>query len=367
MLTAIQERSEGFLRHGPADALLVLLALGQGALVLAVPTLPVLALGLWWNSNTIAHYFLHVPFFRDRRLNTLFALYQTVLLGVPQSLWRDRHLAHHAGVEPRLRWSRRLVVEVALVLGLWAVLLARAPGFFLTVYVPGYLLGLLLCGLHGHYEHVGGGTTSHYGRLYNWLFFNDGYHGEHHASPGSHWTTLPRRATAGGAVSRWPACLRWLDLFRVEALERLVLRSPWLQRFVVRRHERALRALLPRLPAVRRAAVVGGGLFPRTVLVLQRLLPGAQLVVIDARAEHLDIARPFLSGPVELLQDWYDPARHRGFDLVVIPLAYIGDRAALYREPPAPAVLVHDWLWRRRGTGRVVSWLLLKRLNLVRP
>ena len=29
------------------------------------------------------------------------------------------------------------------------------------------------------------------------------------------------------------------------------------------------------------------------------------------------------------------------------------------------AVLVHDWIWARRGRGVVVSWLLLKRLNLV--
>jgi hypothetical protein len=26
---------------------------------------------------------------------------------------------------------------------------------------------------------------------------------------------------------------------------------------------------------------------------------------------------------------------------------------------------VHDWLWRKRGVSRVVSFLLLKRVNLV--
>jgi hypothetical protein len=57
---------------------------------------------------------------------------------------------------------------------------------------------------------------------------------------------------------------------------------------------------------------------------------------------------------------------HAGFDLVVVPLAYVGDRARLYRDPPAPFLLVHDWLWRPGGTrGTVVSVLLLKRLNLV--
>ena len=40
-------------------------------------------------------------------------------------------------------------------------------------------------------------------------------------------------------------------------------------------------------------------------------------------------------------------------DLVVIPLAFVGDReSVLYRAPPAPRVLVHDWIWRRRADRR---------------
>jgi hypothetical protein len=133
------------------------------------------------------------------------------------------------------------------------------------------------------------------------------------------------------------------------------------------RHARAFAALLPRLPEVRRVGIVGGGLWPRTPLVLRRLLPGARLVVIDRSAENLAVARPFLPDDVEVINDFYDPRRMTEFDLVVIPLALLGDREALYRDPPARAVLVHDWLWRRRGEGAVVSWLLLKRLNLVTP
>ena len=62
-----------------------------------------------------------------------------------------------------------------LVLAVWTAAASLAPGIFLTVYLPGWALGLGLCFLQGHYEHAGG-TTSHYGRLYNLLFFNDGYH-----------------------------------------------------------------------------------------------------------------------------------------------------------------------------------------------
>jgi hypothetical protein len=353
-------------RPGSPAAVLIMLALGHGVLVLAMPTLPVVALGVWWSSNTIAHYFLHNPFFRSQRLNRLFALYLSVLLGIPQSAWRHRHLAHHAGKPPRVRLSAQLAVEVSLIAGLWGVLLALAPWFFLTVYLPGYLLGLALCTIHGHYEHAGNRTVSHYGRVYNWLFFNDGYHIEHHASPKAHWKALPALVGDAGPASRWPAILRWLDLFNLEGLERLVLRFSWLQRFVLDRHERALRALRVHQLPVRRVAIVGGGLFPRSALLLQRLLPNAQISVIDANANHLAIARPFLQGPVELINDRYEPQRYPDFDLVMIPLAFVGDRMELYRKPPAPVMLVHDWLWRPRGASHIVSWLLLKRLNLVR-
>jgi hypothetical protein len=356
---------QGALRHSRWDALLVALALAQGALVVCAPSAPLLALGLWWNSNTIAHNFIHKPFFRSRPLNTLFALYQSVLLGVPQSVWRGRHLAHHAGVRWRFRLGGQAALEVALVLGLWAALLAWRPWFFLTVYAPAWVAGLCLCALHGHYEHARG-TVSHYGILYNVLFFNDGYHAEHHARPGLHWTRLPA-ARVEAPASRWPAVLRWLDALSLEGLERLVLRSPRLQRFVLARHERAFRRLLPHLAESRRVAIVGGGLFPRTLLVLRRLLPGATFVVIDRSADNIAAALPFASAGVEFVHDCYRPELLAGCDLTVFPLAFVGDRAALYRSPPAPRVVIHDWLWRRRGTGAVVSPLLLKRLNLVRP
>src|SRR5688572_13098454 len=95
----------GILRHSPWDALLVALAFAHAALLLAAPGLVVVAVGLWWGSNTVAHNFIHRPFFRSRDLNVLFALFLTVILGVPQSIWRDRHLAHHADVAWRLRLS----------------------------------------------------------------------------------------------------------------------------------------------------------------------------------------------------------------------------------------------------------------------
>ena len=392
------------------DAVMVLLTAAQAAALLVAPSGPLIALGLWWNANTVAHNFIHRPFFGTRPANRAFAASLSVLLGFPLALWRDRHLAHHAGLRPRLRASNDLMLQAALVLLLWTTMAARAPGFFLVVYVPGYLTGLALCALHGYYEHARG-TTSYYGTLYNVLFFNDGYHVEHHAHPGVHWTRLqdcrgracsaPARSeirlyVQGSAVSAWPAPIRWMEVFGLESLERLVLRSPALQRFVLSAHRQAFRQLVGRL-SVDRIAIVGGGLFPRTALVLRELLPDARITIIDASETNLDRARAILEtapelppsprlrrvspklapspgsgggklGPTwshEYVQARYPQTELDAFDLVVFPLSLDGCRDAVYAQPPARAVIVHDWLWRPRGESRVVSLLLLKRINLV--
>jgi Fatty acid desaturase len=364
MTTATLAREgQGILRHSRWDALLIALALGHGLLLVAVPAGPIIALGLWWNSNTVAHHFIHTPFFRSRALNRVFALYLTVLLGVPQTLWRERHLAHHAGVSSRARLTRPLIAEIVLVLALWTSLLVLAPTFFATVYAPAYGTGLLLCTVHGYYEHARG-ATSHYGTVYNLLFFSDGYHIEHHLRPGLHWRNLPEIHTANGRASRWPAVLRWLEWLSLEGLERLVLRSAILQRFVLNKHERAFRALLPQISRARNVGIVGGGLYPRTALILKRLLPEARLTVIDASSENLAVANELVRG-VHFIHAWYDPSRHNDFDLVVIPLSFVGARQTIYRRPPAPAVILHDWIWRVRRPGAVVSLVLLKRLNVV--
>jgi hypothetical protein len=333
-----------------------------------VPSVWLIALGLWWNANVVSHNFIHSPFFRSRGSNAAFSVYLSLLLGFPQEMWRDRHLAHHQGKPWRARWSGRLLVEGCLILILWGLLLALSAKSFFTVYLPGYVLGLFLCQLQGHYEHARG-TISHYGWLYNFIFFNDGYHREHHARPAEHWTRLPQRRSADAAASRWPAILRWLEIFSLNSLERLVLKSKWLQNSVLRNHERAFRKVLAQLPTIRTVSIIGGGLFPRTALVLQRLLPNAKLTIIDASAENLRQARCFVDGQVEFTHRFYDARQDDGgvasVDLLVIPLAFIGNREELYRRPPAPNVLVHDWLWRRRKMSAVISIPLLKRLNVV--
>ena len=350
----------GIWRFSRRDSILVALAALHAVALAVWPLAPVIAVGMWWNSNTIGHNFIHRPFFRSRWMNRAFSAALSLLTGIPQEIWRARHLAHHAGVEQRWRSAgREARATLTLVGGLWAAMAWMEPQFFLWVYVPGYLSGLALCAAQGHWEHAVGRPTSHYGRIYNFLCFNDGYHAEHHADPSVHWTELPACKNPDAATSAWPPLLRWL-----EALECLVLRSRWLQRIVVQSHRRAFRRLLPKLPTVRRAVIVGGGLFPRTALILRELLPEAHLTIVDSNRRNLETARGILGLGIDYRHERY--VAGGDFDLTVFPLCLDGDRAAIYRHPPSPAVLVHDWIWRRRGVGSIISAALLKRVNLVR-
>ena len=369
------------LRYPAWDAVFVGLSVAHGAVLAVTPAAPVVAVLLWWNANTISHNFIHRPFFGTRTANRMYSAYLTLLLGFPQTLWRQRHLKHHAeladhaAAKPAAACVRTvagpsglrtgMAVELALLAAFWTLLATQLTPWFLTAYLPGWAIGLGLCQLQGHYEHARG-TRSHYGRIYNFLFFNDGLHVEHHQRPGLHWTQLDQLVQPETPRSRWPPVLRWLDALSLEGLERLVLRSARLQRFVIAAHERAFRRLLPLAGDAKRVTIVGGGLFPRTALVLRKLLPDADLTVVDACAEHIEIARPMLGDGVRFVHEAFDPARGCDADLLIIPLSFNGHRARIYERPPAPAVLVHDWIAASHQPSAVVSWLLLKRLNLVR-
>ena len=356
-----------------ADAILVSSPLIVGAFVVMRPSALLIAFAMWWVANTSAHNFIHRPFFAHVTANRAYSLVLTLVIGVPQAIWRDRHIAHHAQRSWTLTVTTQLAVETFAVVCGWMILAAVAPGFLATVYAPGLGLGLVLCAIQGHFEHAHG-VTSHYGRLYNLLCFNDGYHVEHHAYPGVHWRTLPSRV-AGERASRWPALLRWLEVPWLDALERLVLHSHLLQRGVLHAHRRAFARLLPAVGPVSHVAIVGGGLFPRTALIVRDLMPSATIVIIDASVENLRRAEAWISNDVALARRTslecrtYPDARDvsdGSYDLVVVPLAFRGSREAIYQHP-ITTTIVHDWLWRPRGRTAVVSPLLLKRVNVVTP
>jgi hypothetical protein len=140
-----------------------------------------------------------------------------------------------------------------------------------------------------------------------------------------------------------------------------------LQRFVLHTHGRVFRDFLPALHSVERIAIVGGALFPRSYLILSALMPGVRITIIDQDIASIARTRELVdTSHVEIVHARYVEGDGDRYDLLVFPLSFDGDRAALYARPPARIIIVHDWIWRARGESRIVSFALLKRMNLVR-
>lgn len=406
--------SRSLFRYSSLDALLLGGALLQAGLCLFAVLWPysrgslfaaalLVAMTVWWSANTVSHNHLHRPIFRSPSLNWAFCWLLTLSTGVPQRLWRKRHLYHHGGERgPAPRLSPAELVELAALFGLWLLLLWLRPRAFLFAYLPGYAVAMGLCQLQGRYEHAGKPVTvepgvSYYGRLYNLLWWNDGYHGEHHRYPGTHWSQLPaRRRSTSPTESSLPPVLRGLEpvLCRLQHgvnavlgrilvwLERLAVPAGPIQRYMLSSHRQALAALLQHsalgpLSPQPRIGIVGGGLFPRTALLIAELLPRATLLLIDRSPAHLSQARSVLvragitGERLAMTAEIYCPTRHGQVDLLIFPLGYVGDRRALYQPSPGqPPRIIHEWLSAapaEASARMVISYVLLKQLCLVLP
>jgi len=112
--------------------------------------------------------------------------------------------------------------------------------FTVLCYIPAFCTALCLVNVQNYYRHYGADpssrtadSVSYYGRLYNLLSLNDGYHQEHHLSPATHWSKLPalrerNRAKLDGTqrvISSVPAMIGFLDRRRVQ-LHRSVASAP---------------------------------------------------------------------------------------------------------------------------------------------
>ncbi|MEV1144102.1 fatty acid desaturase [Micromonospora sp. NPDC049799] len=144
---------------------------------------------------------------------------ETTLLGLA-----SRNPARRAAELNQIRYDR--LAQLA-----FTVLLAALSWqWTLLCYLPSVALAFTLVNVQNYYRHFGAepesryaNSVSHYGRLYNLLTFNDGYHQEHHLRPATHWSRLPEVAEqyqerldeAGRVVSPVPALVGFLDTGRV--------------------------------------------------------------------------------------------------------------------------------------------------------
>ena len=226
------------------------------------------------NINGISHNFIHNPYFRSPLLNRLFSLMESVACCFSQTYYDVVHMQHHKGNsdkqdehgdtadwisiyrhghddeaenvwsytflsffrdnpaaiarelkkrgESEVRWGN---IELATFMVTLAVM-AWFNWRFIVFFLPFMYLGHCFSYLNGYYRHFGGNPdepiawgVSSYGKLYNWIFFNNGYHAEHHFRPKCHWTKMhaffeqiqTRQREAGVRVLSTPHMLGFLD------------------------------------------------------------------------------------------------------------------------------------------------------------
>jgi fatty acid desaturase len=222
------------------------------------------------NIQCVAHNFLHNPFFVSKPLNRAFSVLNTLCIGVPQSLYRVHHLHHHKynndakdpatgttrDVTSTFRFGKNggeeTIVTYALLgffrssfeymwnqakqkglLGLVIAEMIALAAFvsalaavnwrgFLFFYLPVWYLGQVAAMAENYVEHHGAipgdrktDSVSAYGRLYNFIWFNNGDHQEHHWKPQVHWTEVPTlRAQLPPETSRRVVrTAHWLNFF----------------------------------------------------------------------------------------------------------------------------------------------------------
>jgi fatty acid desaturase len=206
------------------------------------------ALLICWNLQCISHNFIHNPFFSNRWLNCAFGVLETLAIGMPHQLYHHYHMNHHWGDNdakgpdgttrdwssiyrhstddnPEPFWRYCLYsffrVEVMPVLSMalkhgtanvaqvaveslalgafWLLLVWGNWHWFCFFYLPSFFCGWVMSYAEGYLEHYGAvpgnpyaNSVSSYNTLYNLLWFNNGYHQEHHWDPKMHWTRMAR-------------------------------------------------------------------------------------------------------------------------------------------------------------------------------
>ncbi|WP_309302889.1 fatty acid desaturase [Streptomyces sp. PT12] len=170
-------------------------------------------------------------------LGTFAALRRGCRVGADETLLQELATRNPERRRAELRQIQADRLAHLALLGLLAVLSWQ---WLLICYLPAIAVAFTLVNVQNYYRHYGAhpesryaNSVSHYGRLYNWLTFNDGYHQEHHLRPTTHWSQLPRVAEQYGAsfredghvVSPVPAVAGFLDIRR-EGLPSAAKRTP---------------------------------------------------------------------------------------------------------------------------------------------
>jgi fatty acid desaturase len=187
---------------------------------------------------------VHNEFFSWRWANHAMSMLNSIALCFPQSVFREHHLNHHrynnqpprpgqkgdlsslyrysrhpGEPEPFLRYALlsplradvlryaqaawrggqrgRLVMDTVTVAAVMVFFAWQLPEYVVLYYLPLMYFGHAVTYAEGYFEHnraVPGdryrNAVSCYSGWYNFIWFNNGYHQEHHCYPALHWTRI---------------------------------------------------------------------------------------------------------------------------------------------------------------------------------
>jgi fatty acid desaturase len=207
--------------------------------------------GVNTHLQVMTHYFLHTPFFKSPVLNSIYGVFNSFIISTPQSFYWLIHMLHHRfgndrrdpddgttkdptstyrygkdgnheawwrymlvgpirsfrvsapmrrRIIEKLRRARKLRqyhLERVAVAAFWAALIWIDHWFALFLVLVTYFARCAAY-LENYLEHYGAipgsrltDSVSCYNRLYNLVWFNNGYHQEHHLRANVHWTQMP--------------------------------------------------------------------------------------------------------------------------------------------------------------------------------
>src|ERR1043166_2816283 len=172
-----------------------------------------------WNINGISHNFIHNPYFRSRLLNRLFSIMESITVCFGQVFYECIHMQHHKGNADRPDEQGDTVDWISIYKHGHD---GEAEGAFKYTFLsffredPKTVFKELK--RKNPREAFAWGVST-YGKLYNWTWFYNGYHAEHHFRPKVHWTRmqalrdqiLGRQRAAGVRVIKVPHALGFLD------------------------------------------------------------------------------------------------------------------------------------------------------------
>lgn len=200
------------------------------------------------NINGVAHNFIHNPFFRPQWMNRAFGVLESIACCFSQTYYDAVHTRHHKGNSDRQDESGETVdwlsiyrhghddeaenpwsyvflsvfrdnpaairadlrkrgnnelfwgnIELAAFATTLFVMFLFNWRYIIFFFLPFFYLGHCFSYLNGYFRHYGANPdkpiawgVSSYGKIYNWIFFYNGYHAEHHFRPKVHWTKMEK-------------------------------------------------------------------------------------------------------------------------------------------------------------------------------